>query len=70
MLSKEGLSNEKYKIYSKEDLLNIFPFGKTKLHSLLQAGLLPVIKIGRDYLTNENLIDSWFQDNLGKELYY
>ncbi|MDO4471247.1 MAG: hypothetical protein Q4C84_15540 [Bacillota bacterium] len=36
--NKEGL-----KIFSKSDLLEIFPFGRTKLQQLLNAGVLPVV---------------------------
>ena len=60
----------KYKTYNKEDLLNIFPFGKTKLNELLQANVLPVIKIGRDYITNQKELDDWFHKYKGKEIIY
>lgn len=58
----------KYKTYNKNDLLEILPFGKTKLNELLQAEVLPVIKIGRDYITNEKLLDDWFQKYKFKEI--
>ena len=60
----------KYKTYNKEDLLSIFPFGKTKLNELLQANVLPVVKIGRDYLTNQKELDNWFNKHKGKEIRY
>ena len=66
--SKKG--NLEYKVFSNRELQYIFPFGKTKLNQLLQAGVLPVIKIGRAYLTNRSLINNWFEENRGKELYY
>ena len=47
---------EKQTLYSFSDLLDIFPFGKTKLRQLLKAGVLPVIKIGRQYITSEEAI--------------
>ena len=39
-----------YKILTQDDLLELFPFGKTKLKCLLEAGVLPVVKVGRDCL--------------------
>lgn len=59
-----------YKTFTNEDLQKIFPFGKTKLNQLLQAGVLPVIKVGKHYLTTQKLVDKWFEENKGKELYY
>lgn len=59
-----------YQVLTKDDLLEILPFGKTKLDQLLQAGVLPVIKIGRDYLTTRQELDKWFDLNKGKEIYY
>ena len=50
--------------------LELFPFGKTKLKCLLEAGVLPVVKVGRDYLTNERELDRWFEANKGKEIFY
>ncbi len=61
---------EEYKTYSNEELQRIFPFGKTKLNQLLQAGILPVIKIGKHYITTKKMLDKWFEENRGKELFY
>lgn len=58
------------KIYSCDDLLTIFPFGKTKLRQLLKAGVLPVVKVGRDYLTSDHMIESWLTENAGREIFY
>lgn len=59
-----------YKILTQDDFLELFPFGKTKLKCLLDAGVLPVVKVGRDYLTNERELDRWFEANKGKEIFY
>ncbi|MBR9953559.1 excisionase [Eubacteriaceae bacterium Marseille-Q4139] len=58
------------KLYSFSDLLVIFPFGKTKLRQLLQAGVLPVVKIGRQYITNDKAIERWILENSGKEIIF
>lgn len=60
----------KLKVYSQKDLLEIFPFGRTKLQQLLNAGVLPVVKVGKAYLTSENQIQRWLQENTGREIYY
>ena len=39
-----------YEILSQNDLLELFPFGRSKLNALLRAGVLPVTKVGRDYI--------------------
>lgn len=58
------------KLYSFSDLLIIFPFGKTKLRQLLKAGVLPVIKIGRQYVTSDEAIQRWVLEHSGKEILY
>jgi hypothetical protein len=63
--NKEGL-----KIFSKSDLLQIFPFGRTKLQQLLNAGVLPVVKIGKTYLTTDEMVQRWLMENVGKEILF
>ncbi len=58
------------RIYSQKDLLNIFPVKKTKLKQLLNAGVLPVVKVGRTYMSSDGLIQKWLEENVGKEIYY
>lgn len=54
-----------YKVFSMADLLAIFPFSRTKMFALLQTGTLPVVKVGRSYLTTQAVLDRWFEKNLG-----
>jgi hypothetical protein len=63
----ESLSNE---YLSLDDLYKILPFKKTKILLLLKANILPVVKIGRDYLTTKKLLNEWIEQNTGKEIYY
>lgn len=58
------------KVLSKADLLEIFPFRRTKLQQLLSAGVLPVVKVGKSYLTSEAQIQRWLLENTGKEIFY
>ena len=39
------------KILSQKDLYEILPFGKTKILQLISSGELPMVKIGKDYIT-------------------
>lgn len=57
---------EYQKIYTYEELKKIFPFGKTKLGQLCRAGVLPVIKVGRTYISTPELVDEWFRDHAGR----
>ena len=57
-------------LYSFSDLLRIFPFDKTKLRQLLNAGVLPVVKVGRQYVTSDAAIQRWILDNAGKEILF
>lgn len=57
-------------VYTLNDLLEIFPFGKSKLLKLCKMGVVPVVKVGKDYISNPALIDRWFKENEGKEILY
>lgn len=57
-------------IYSKKDLLRIFPFKRTKLQQLLNAGALPAVKVGRSYLSSDEMIERWLMENVGREIFY
>lgn len=55
-------------VYDLKDLEEIFPFGKSKLLKLCKSGVLPVVKVGKEYISSPVLIDRWFKDNQGKEI--
>lgn len=63
-------NSENIKVYSKNDLLKIFPFKRTKLQQLLNAGVLPVVKVGRSYLSSNEMIQRWLMENAGREIFY
>ena len=65
---KKSKDDANIRVYTKADLLKIFPFGRTKLQQLLTAGVLPVVKVA--YLTSEAQIQRWLEENTGKEIYY
>jgi hypothetical protein len=58
------------KILSQSDLYEILPFGKTKVQQLIKSGQLPLMKIGKDYITTFNLLEEWIKNHIGEEIYY
>lgn len=58
------------KVLNQKDLYEILPFGKTKVKQLINSGQLPLIKIGKDYITTFNILEDWLRDHLGEEIYY
>ena len=46
------------KILSQQDLYDVLPFGKTKVLQLIKSGELPLVKVGKDYITTFNLMVS------------
>ena len=58
------------KIITEKELREMLPFGKTKFNQLLKAGELPLMKIGRDYITTESVVKKKKKKHIGQELYY
>lgn len=58
------------KIIKQTDLYDIFPFKKTKIQQLIKSGELPMVKIGKDYITTFKIIEEWISDHIGEEIYY
>lgn len=59
-----------HRILSQTDLYDILPFGKTKVQQLIKSGQLPLLKIGKDYITTFNLLERWIEEHSGEEIYY
>ena len=57
-------------IYNLDDLERIFPFGRSKLLHLCKQGVLPVVKVGKDYISSPSLIEKWFLVNEGKDIIF
>lgn len=66
----ENSKNIKERILSQNDLYEILPFGKTKVQQLIKSNQLPLVKIGKDYITTFSILEQWINDNLGTEIYY
>lgn len=57
-------------IIGLKDIYEILPFGKKKILKLIHSGELPVVKIGRTYITTKEQLIKWIESHLGDELYY
>lgn len=57
------------KILKQSDLYDILPFQKTKVKQLIKSGELPLVKIGRDYITTYKLLEEWIKNHIGEEIY-
>ena len=66
MVDLEVLGN---KILKQTDLYDILPFGKTKINQLIKSGELPLVKIGKDYITTFNILEEWIKNHIGEEIY-
>ena len=66
----ENSKNIKERILSQNDLYEILPFGKTKVQQLIKSNQIPLVKIGKDYITTFSILEQWINDNLGTEIYY
>ena len=58
------------KILSQKDLYDVLPFGKTKIQQLIASNQLPLLKIGKDYVTTYNILEDWIREHIGEEIYY
>ena len=58
------------RILSQKDLQAILPFKRTKIQQLLNSNQLPVLKVGKDYITTFSILEDWIKEHLGNEIYY
>lgn len=64
------VQEDRKNILSQTDLYKILPFGKTKVQQLIKSGQLPLIKVGKDYITTFNILEDWLRKHIGEEIYY
>lgn len=57
-------------ILKQTDLYELFPFQKTKVQQLIKSGQLPLVKIGKDYITTYKILEEWISDHIGEEIFY
>lgn len=58
------------RILKQTDLYSILPFKETKTKQLIKSGQLPLVKIGKDYITTFNILEDWIKSNIGEEVYF
>ncbi len=60
--------NNEITVYNFNDLLEILPFGRTKLLRLCRQGIIPVSKSGRQYFIYKEVLEKWLEDSQGHTL--
>ena len=69
-LDQQEQNDYRNKILSQKDLYDVLPFGKTKIQQLIASNQLPLLKIGKDYVTTYNILEDWIREHIGEEIYY
>lgn len=54
--------------YNKTDLQEIFGFGRDKMKKFLEKGILPTVRVNKDYMITKEALDDWFKKNSGKAI--
>ncbi len=54
--------------YNKADLQEIFGFGRDKMKRFLDKGILPTVRVNKEYLITKEELDGWFKKNAGKAI--
>lgn len=58
------------KILKQTDLYEILPFKETKVKQLIKSGQLPLVKVGKDYITTFSILEDWIRENIGEEIFF
>ena len=69
-LDQQAQTDYRNKILSQKDLYEVLPFGKTKIQQLISSNQLPLLKMGKDYITTYNILEDWIREHIGDEIYY
>ena len=69
-LDQQAQIDYRNKILSQKDLYDVLPFGETKIQQLIASNQLPLLKIGKDYVTTYNILEDWIREHIGDEIYY
>lgn len=71
-LGVQDYNTNKYegKILKQTDLYEILPFQKTKIQQLIKSGELPLVKVGKDYITTYRILEDWIYKHLKEEIFY
>ena len=69
-LARQAQIDYRNKILSQKELYDVLPFGKTKIQQLIASNQLPLLNIGKDYVTTYNILEDWIREHIGDEIYY
>ena len=69
-LDQQAQIDYRNKILSQKELYDVLPFGRTKIQQLIASNQLPLLKIGKDYVTTYNILEDWIREHIGEEIYY
>ena len=58
------------KILKQTDLYEILPFKETKVKQLIKSGQLPLVKVGKDYITTFSILEDLIRENIGEEIFF
>lgn len=65
-----NIENNTNRILKQTDLYDILPFKETKIKQLIKSGQLPLVKVGKDYITTFKILEDWIQANIGEEIFF
>lgn len=65
-----NIDNNTNRILKQTDLYDILPFKETKIKQLIKSGQLPLVKVGKDYITTFKILEDWIQANIGEEIFF
>ena len=68
--NRMSTDNFETRILKQTDLYRILPFQRTKVQQLIKAGALPVVKVGKDYITTWEQLEKWVDEHIGEDIYY
>ena len=60
------INPDDFKAYSVLEISQMLGVGKTKTREMLDSGILPVTKIGRQYFTSPSSIQNFLKKNIEK----
>ena len=67
---KHGIGNGFLICLLFQEIASMLGIGKTKTRELLDSGILPVTKVGRQYFTSPASIQEFLKKNIGKQIFF
>lgn len=64
------VDNADIKLYTVDDIQNIFGIGRSKAYQLLSSNGFPSIRLNRKLLVEKSKLEDWIAKNSGKTYIY